>query len=200
MTAASPADIRIRPIRSDNVWGRLSAGRSDLWMRPAIGLGYGLFVSLLSYPVPACRYFFNRVYLLLPLTVGFMFGRPIIAIGRYEMNRRSGEDKLFGLTDLVCAVRRAPLQLAYMGMVLLLLALFWLRIARLLFALSFDSVTPLLATRIESLFLSMQGLTFHAVATAIGAILAFTACAISAVSISLLVDREADADRGWQPA
>ena len=193
MTAVSLADIRIRPIQSDNVWGWLSAGWSDLWMRPAISLGYGLFVTLLSYAVLGCLYFFDLVYLLLPLAAGFMFGGPIIAVGLYEMSRRYGEEKPFGLADVIGAVRRAPLQLAYMGMVLLLLALVWMRIATLLFALFFGSATPPLATLFESLFLSMQGVTFLAVGTAFGAVLAFAAYAISVVSIPLLVDREVDA-------
>ncbi len=105
MTAVSLADIRIRPIRSDNVWGWLSAGWSDLWMRPAISPGYGLFVTLLSYAVLACLYFVDLVYLLLPLAASFMFGGPIIAVGLYEMSHRYGAEKSFGLADIIGAGR-----------------------------------------------------------------------------------------------
>lgn len=84
-------------------------------------------------------------------------------------------------------------------MVLLLLALVWMRIATLFFALCFGSATPPLAILFESLFLSMQGVTFLAVGTAIGTVPAFVAYAISVVSVPPLVNREADADRGSQP-
>ena len=193
MTAVSLADIRVRPVRSDNVWRWLSAGWADLWRRPAISLGYGLFVALLSYAVLACLYFFDAVYLFLPLAAGFMFGGPVIAVGLYEMSRRYNDDAAFRLPDVLGAVRHAPLQLAYMGLALLLFALLWIRIATLLFALFFGSATPPLATLFESLFLSVQGAAFLAVGTAIGAVLAFAAYAISAVSIPLIVDREVDA-------
>ena len=76
MATVSLADIQVRPIRSDNVWRWLSAGWSDLWRRPAISLGYGLFVTLLSYAVLACLYFLDVVYLFLPLAAGFMVRRP----------------------------------------------------------------------------------------------------------------------------
>ena len=193
MVAVTLADIQVQPIRSDNVWRWLSAGWSDLWRSPAISLGYGLLVALLSYLVLGCLYFFDAVYLFLPLAAGFMFGGPIIAVGLYEMSRRYSEDRPFVLMDVVSAVRHAPLQLAYMGLVLLLFALLWVRIATLLFALFFGSATPPLETLFESLFLSVQGVAFLAVGTATGAVLAFAAYAISAVSIPLIVDRDVDA-------
>ena len=193
MAALSLADIQVRTVRSDNVWRWLSAGWSDLWRRPAISLGYGVFVALMSYAVLACLYFVDAVYLFLPLAAGFMFGGPVIAVGLYEMSRRYGEDRPFGVTDVVGAFRRAPLQLAYMSLVLLLFALAWIRIATLLFALFFGASTPPLASLFESLFLSMQGAVFLAVGTAVGAVLAFAAYAISAVSIPLIVDRDVDA-------
>ncbi len=193
MNAVSLADIRVRPIRSDHVWHWMSAGWSDLWRRPAISLGYGLFVALLSWAVLACLYFANAIYLFLPLAAGFMFGGPLIAVGLYEMSRRYQEGAEFDLPDVLGAVRHAPLQLAYMGMVLLLFALLWIRIATLLFALFFGSSTPPLDDLFESLFLSVQGAAFLAVGTATGAVLAFAAYAISAVSIPLIMDREVDA-------
>ena len=193
MAAVSLADIRVRPVRSDNVWRWLSAGWADMWRRPAISLGYGLLVAVLSYLVLACLYFFDAVYLFLPLAAGFLFGGPVIAVGLYEMSRRYGDGAAFGLSDVVGAVRHAPLQLAYMGLVLLLFALLWIRIATLLFALFFGFSTPPLDGLFESLFLSMQGAAFLAVGTATGAVLAFAAYAISAVSIPLIVDREVDA-------
>ena len=193
MTALSLADIRVRPIRSDNVWRWLSAGWHDLWQRPAISLGYGIFVTLLSYAVLACLYFIDAIYLFLPLAAGFMFGGPVIAVGLYEMSRRYGEGSRFGPMDVFRAAGRAPLQLAYMSLVLLLFALLWIRIATLLFALFFGAATPPLASLFESLFLSVQGAAFLAVGTGIGAVLAFAAYAISAVSIPLIVDKDVDA-------
>ena len=175
----------------EDVWRWLEAGWSDLRRRPSTSLGYGLFVTALSYAVVACLLLIDAVYLLLPLAAGFMFGGPLLAVGLYEISRRGGERP--SLAAALGAVRRAPLQLAYMGLMLALFALAWIRIATLLFALFFGADAPPLAELFESLFLTVRGTVFLAVGTAIGAALAFVAYAISAVSLPMIVDREVDA-------
>lgn len=186
------ADIEVQTIRPDNVWRWLGAGWADLLRRPALSLGYGLLVAALSHAVLACLYIFDLVYLLLPLATGFMFGGPLIAVGLYELSRRHAEGRPVGVSSGFAAVRRQPLQLAYMGLALALFALLWIRIATLLFALFFGSSTPPLEELFVSLFLTLQGSVFLAVGTAVGALLAFGAYAVSAVSIPLIVDRGAD--------
>jgi len=54
MNAYTIVDISVRPIRSDNVWQWLSRGWSDMWRRPSLSLGYGLFVTVLSYALIGC--------------------------------------------------------------------------------------------------------------------------------------------------
>ncbi|MEX2454910.1 MAG: DUF2189 domain-containing protein, partial [Rhodospirillaceae bacterium] len=65
-------------------------------------------------------------------------------------------------------------------------------IATLLFALFFGAGMPPLGELFGSLFLTIQGVVFLSVGTALGAILAFAAYSISAVSIPMILDREAD--------
>jgi uncharacterized membrane protein len=81
-----------------------------------------------------------------------------------------------------------------MGVALLLLLLFWVRIAGLLFALFFG-IGP--APPLEQLPMAMLRsdalLPFLIVGTGIGAAFAAAAFAISAVSIPMLVDREVTA-------
>ena len=192
MAAVTMNEIVIQPVGSDNVWRWLNCGWSDLLSRPLLSLCYGAVVTLLSYIVLACLIFFDLVYLLLPLATGFMFGGPVIAVGLYEMSRRYGDGTHFRLSDLAGAFRRSPLQLAYMGLILVLFALLWIRIATLLFALFFGSQTPPLSELFSSLFLTFQGTAFLAVGTLVGAVLAFGAYAISVVSLPLIVDKEVD--------
>lgn len=192
MNAYTIADISVRQIRSDNVWQWLSRGWTDMWSRPSLSLGYGLFVTLLSYTLIGCLYYFNMVYLLLPLAAAFMFGGPLLAVGLYEMSRRLDQGESFRPRDIIGAVRRAPLHLAYMGLMLMLFALLWIRIATLMFALFFGSSMPPLMDIFGSLFLTMQGVIFLSVGTATGAVLAFAAYSISVVSIPMIVDRNVD--------
>lgn len=192
MSAYTIADISVRQIRSDNVWRWLSQGWSDMWRRPSLSLGYGLFVTLLSYTLIGCLYYFNLVYLLLPLAAAFMFGGPLLAVGLYEMSRRFEQEETFSARDIIGAVRHAPLHLAYMGLMLMLFALLWIRIATLMFALFFGSSMPPLVDIFGSLFLTMQGVIFLSVGTATGALLALAAYSISVVSIPMIVDRNVD--------
>jgi len=192
MNAYTIADISVRPIRSDNVWQWLSRGWADMWRRPSLSLGYGLFVTVLSYALIGCLYYFDLVYLLLPLAAAFMFGGPLLAVGLYEMSRRLDRGESFSTRDIVGAVRRAPLHLAYMGLMLMLFALLWIRIATLMFALFFGSSMPPLMDIFGSLFLTVQGVVFLSVGTATGALLAFAAYSISVVSIPMIVDRNVD--------
>ena len=192
MSVYTIADISVKPVRSDNVWRWLARGWDDLWSRPAISLGYGLFVTVVSYILLGCLFYFDLAYLLLPLATAFMFGGPLLAVGLYEMSRRYDEGLPFSLRDIIGAFRRAPLQIAYMGLMLVLFALLWIRIATLLFALFFGSEMPPLLDLFASLFLTAQGVVFLSVGTAIGAALAFAAYSISVVSIPLLIDRDVD--------
>jgi uncharacterized membrane protein len=189
MTVYTIADIEVRPIRSDNVWQWLSRGWADMWSRPVISLGYGLFVTLLSYALIGGLYYLDAIYLLLPLAAAFMFGGPLLAVGLYEMSRRYEAGIL---RNILGAFRRRPLQLCYMGLMLVLFAMLWIRIATLMFALFFGSQMPPLLDIFGSLFLTVQGVVFLSVGTATGAVLAFAAYSISVVSIPLLLDRDAD--------
>ena len=186
------ADISVRRIGFDDVWQWIARGWTDLWTRPALSLGYGLLVTLLSYALIGCLYYFDLVYLVLPLAAAFMFGGPLLAVGLYEMSRRIDEGASFAPRDIVGAVRRAPLHLAYMGLMLMLFALLWVRIATLMFALFFGSSMPPLLDIFGSLFLTVQGVVFLTVGTATGALLAFAAYSISVVSIPMIVDRNVD--------
>ena len=108
MSTYTIADISVKQVGFDNVWQWLARGWTDLWSRPGLSLGYGLFVTLLSYALIGCLYYFNLVYLLLPLAAAFMFGGPLLAVGLYEMSRRFDEGVAFRPRAIIGAVRRAP--------------------------------------------------------------------------------------------
>lgn len=89
--------------------------------------------------------------------------------------RRRDIGRPFIARNILGAFRRAPLQLSYMGLVLVLFAMLWIRIATLMFALFFGSDMPPLLDLFSSLFLTVNGVVFLTVGTATGAVLAFAA-------------------------
>mgnify|MGYP005652218253 CR=1 FL=1 len=194
--SASQSDrpmLNIQKITKDHPWAWLNAGWNDFARRPAIGLIYGLTFTVVSYALAACLNYLDMLYLLLPLGAAFTLAGPMLAVGLYEASRRFEANEPVRLGDILTVGARAPSQLAIIGLLLLIALLVWLRIATLLFVLFFSDAIPNLAELLPTLLMTANGLTFLTVGTFIGAVLAFTVFAISAVSVPLLLDRDIDA-------
>ncbi len=184
---------RIRTITTEAPWRWLSAGWRDMRRRPDIGLLYGVGVVVAGYALAFCLFYLDILFLLLPLAASFAIAGPMLAVGLYETSRRLAGDIPIRASDVILVAVRSPRQLAFIGVLLMIFALAWIRIATLLFALFFGPAAPPLADLIEGLFFSVDGIIFLAIGTAVGACLAFLAFSLSAVSIPLLMVRDLDA-------
>lgn len=188
----SPAILPlVRTVDMERPWAWLRAGWRDLMRAPAIGLTYGLCVAAAGLLLTGLLWLTDLFYLILPLTAGFMFLGPLLAVGIYDASRRMARGESVRLTDTLTAWRGNIGQFALMGLFLMLFLLAWVRVATLLFALFFSGAPPgpeplLLVER----FLSPAGLPFLAVGTAIGGVLAALVFAVSVISIPFLLDRE----------
>ena len=91
------------------------------------------------------------------------------------------------------AWRVNPLQVGFLGVLLLLLHLFWVRVATLMYALFFADLSPTLDSLTATLFQSGASLPFLIAGTIIGAAFAAVAFAVSVVSIPMLLDRRTNA-------
>ena len=131
--------------------------------------------------------------LILPLTAGFMFTAPVLAVGLYEGSRRHERGQPVGLGATRAALGRNPTQIAFMGALLMLFLYGWLRVATLLFALFFSMNLPPLGQFLSTAFLAPENLDFALTGTGIGAIMAAIVFGLSAVSLPMLVDRPVDA-------
>jgi uncharacterized membrane protein len=188
-TTPSP---RIRRVSVDRPWTWLAAGWRDMIETPRITLVFGLGIAGISLLITLSVITAGVVYLLLPLTAGFFFVAPIIAIGLFEVSRRNEAGLQTTLPQVVFAFRRNGGQIALMGLMLMLLHLAWVRIATLLFALFFQNINPPLDALIDALFFSPVSLPFLITGTLLGAVLAVIAFSISAVAMPMLLDRDAN--------
>lgn len=197
MAAAASVTLDARPgIRAvdlDQPWLWLAAGWRDLWRVPHISLAYGAAVVAAGWLLVALMVHLDALAVVLPLAAGFMLVGPLLAVGLYEASRRLEAGEPVRPAAVVLVATRSPTQVAFMGVVLTGLLLAWWRIALLLFALFYGpGEFPPLDVWLQQLLFSPTGLAFLATGSALGALLALVAFAISAVSIPLLMVRDSD--------
>jgi uncharacterized membrane protein len=181
----------INEVPVDRPWAWLAAGWRDLWAAPLLSFGYGAAIVLAGWLLVALALWADLLWVILPMTAGFFLVAPLLGAGLYEISRRRERGEPLGVAELMQGFRRNGTQVALMGVALLVLHLFWVRIASLIFAVSFGiNFNPSLEQLPMAMVRSENFLPFLIVGTGFGFGLACTAFAISAVSIPMLVDRD----------
>jgi uncharacterized membrane protein len=188
-SASEPA-IRILRVDLEAPWRWLSAGWRDLLRMPRISLAYGAVFAGLALGLWFVLWGLGWQALMLPLAGGFMLIGPVLAAGLYEGSRRLEAGQTVEPSDVNLAGFGAPGQLWLLGLTLMLIYMFWLQLALLLFMLVFgESPFPPLAEFVPFLLFTWKGLTLLVAGSAIGAVLAALVFAICVVSAPMLMAR-----------
>jgi uncharacterized membrane protein len=178
----------------DDPWRWVSAGWRDMWALPGISLFYGVLFAGVSLALVLPLFLAELSSIVLPLAAGFMLVGPLFAVGLYEASRRLEAGEPISLRDVLLVKTASPAQLAFLGALLMLALLAWMRIASLLFALFFGlEGFPPLPDFLPTLILTPYGLALTVVGTAVGALIAFIVFAVSALSVPMLMHRDMDA-------
>jgi uncharacterized membrane protein len=193
--ATAPAGrVQIQVVPNDRPWAWLEAGWRDLMATPHIGFFYGGAVVVAGWALVLLLIAAGALWAVLPAVAGFFLVGPVVAAGLYETSRRREKGEPVSLGVALHAFQRNAPQLALMGAVLLIINLFWVRMAGLLFAVFFGlGFSPTLEQLPGALLRSEQLLPFLIVGTGVGFVLASIAFAVSALSIPMLVDRDVSA-------
>jgi uncharacterized membrane protein len=172
----------------------LSQGWKDLWIDPIASLAYGFLVFVLSAAFVVALARTGHDYILFPTLAGFMIVAPFLAIGLYEKSRSIERGDTVSLRRMLFVKPRAGGQVAFLGLLLCLLMLLWMRAAVLLYA-RFVGVTPFpgLDHVAGMLFGTSYGWLMLFVGTVIGGLFAAFAFAASVFSVPMLLDRPVDA-------
>jgi uncharacterized membrane protein len=185
--AAPPA----RVIHTDRPWLWLARGWQDLLAHKRIALGYGAALTVFGWILASVMLKAGAAWAILPATAGFFLMAPLLAAGLYEVSRRRELGQPVGSDAVLAPFRRQGGQLAFMGALLLIVHLAWVRVAGLLFALFFHGG---FAVPMEELPFAMlqspQFLPFLIVGTGLGFIFAAATFAACAVGIPALVARD----------
>mgnify|MGYP006429025893 CR=1 FL=1 len=180
------------PARAALDW--LVAGWRDLRRDPLSSLFFGAVLTAASYAVLGGLAAAGLLFLALPAISGFLIVGPFLAIGLYEKSRRLEQDEPFRLRDIALVRPASPAQLAYAGLLLGLLVLFWLRAADLLYALFFGlGPIPMAGDALGNVFMNVRGWWLLVVGTLVGGLFASFAFALSLFSIPMLMVKRRDA-------
>lgn len=187
----APRPAAIRRVTPDRPWVWLTAGWRDLLANPQIGFFYGGALTVAGWILALLLLWAQTAWAILPASAGFFMVAPLLAAGLYEASRLREAGLPVTFRACLMGFTRNGGQLAFMGVVLVVLHLFWVRVAALIFMLMFGiNFAPSLETLPMAMLRSPMLLPFLVVGTAAGAVLAAAAFAISAVSIPMIVDRD----------
>jgi len=195
-SAALPAHQQpaIRRILMERPWAWLAAGWRDMQRAPFVSFTYGALFAAFSIGLTAGLFLTGFEYLLPPLAAGFMLVAPMLAVGLYETSRRLEAGEPVSLKAALFVMTRSPTQLGFIGVLLALVLLAWMRLASLLFALFFGTLHfPPLEEILPTLFFTWEGLGLLIVGSAVGSVLAAVVFSISVVSVPMLMVRDIDA-------
>jgi uncharacterized membrane protein len=186
--------FEIRAATVTDIRTALGDGVRDVSRRPALSLFFGLVFALFGALLLAGFTLIDQVWIVIAAGVGFPLVAPFLAAGLYEMSRRYSRGEEFTARDIltVMAGQRSR-EFGWMAFVVLFVFWMWAYQVRILLAIfllskpirSFDALVTMV-------FTTQDGLTFLAVGTVVGAILATILFSITVIAMPLLMDREVD--------
>ena len=193
MGSLAVSGYTIRHVPFDAPYSWLAAGWHDMWRVPRLSLAYGAFFAIVGLLLVVGLTHVGVLSLILVLAGGFILIGPMLAAGLYETSRRLEQGEPVSLASTLRAGFYGKGQLAYMGLLLMLVYLAWVEIAFLLFMLFFGpQPMPPLDVFVSNLVLAPRGLGLLIVGSGIGMALAAIVFAISAVAVPLLMTERVD--------
>jgi uncharacterized membrane protein len=188
--------VLARPVRVVDVerpWLWLRAGWRDFLAAKSISLTFGFMISAASLILISLLWQVDLLPYVLPLAAGFMFLAPAVAICFYEISRRLERKEPVRLEQVATAWRPHVSQIAFMGLVMVLFQMVWIRLATLIFALFFGPEPASWDHFITALVFSTDGIPFLVIGTLVGGVLAILSFAISVTAFPMLLDRDVGA-------
>ncbi len=185
--------VLARPVRVIDVerpWLWLQLGWRDFVAARSISLTFGIIIAVASLILISLLWQVDQLAYALPLAAGFMFLAPAVGICFYDISRRLERKEAIHIETVALSWMPHVSQIAFMGLVMVLFQLAWIRLATLIFALFFGSLAGNWDRFIQVLAFSTDGIPFLVVGTVLGGMLAALSFAISVTAFPMLLDRD----------
>lgn len=184
----------IRQLQIADVFASFAAGWRDFTKHSAMGLFFGAIYAVGGLFIVAMLFYFQIPWMIIPVAIGFPLVGPFIAVGLYDISRRTFSGQPVTWRAVLAEVfRQRERQLSWMAFVVLFIFWIWIYQVRLLMALFLGFRIPSSLEGFVQLALQTpEGLTFLAIGTVVGGILATLLFSVTVISMPMLVEREVD--------
>jgi uncharacterized membrane protein len=181
----------IRSVTVDQSSRWLARGWSDLWAAPGVSLTYGMMFVVAAYLIFFGLTAVGMESLILPMAAGFMLIGPIAAVGLYDVSRRHADGDPVTLSHAFDTFRQRSGPLMVVGLSLMMALLAWMMVALVIFASFYHAAPPTMGAFFSTLMTAPQAPFFLLVGTLTGGVIAAAVFTVSAISLPMIVDRNA---------
>ncbi|MCB2101994.1 MAG: DUF2189 domain-containing protein [Rhodobacterales bacterium] len=195
--APQPANLfpfadRVNKVSVEDTFKWLAAGWRDFRASGLTSLTYGLFFVLAGIVLTVGLYRAGYEYLIAPMIEGFLLVGPALTVGLYAISRALEDGRKPHLGMAFTAWRANPVHLLALGLALVLFLFIWMRLAVMIFALSFPYVPLTLKDMVNAALFSLDGWVFLGIGTVVGCVMASLAFAMGAMALPMMLDRKVD--------
>ncbi len=183
----------IQPISFGDVRAALVEGLNDFRRAPAFGLFFSAFYVLGGFIILAQLMVLEQSWWILPISLGFPLLGPFAAVGLYEVSRRLETGELLDWAGVLGVIfRQKDRQIPSVITFVIIIFLFWVYAAHLVFALFFglSAMTNVMSS--FEVLMSLNGAIMLLIGTVVGAGLSFVIFGTTVIGLPLLLDREID--------
>lgn len=170
-----------RPLSMHDIQQAIHHGWIDFRATKGLSILYGLIFVMAGYGMVALTYVSDRPYLFFALFIGAMLAGPLFAVGIYDMSRQLKKGKKPTLSHSFQAMKSgAFFDVVALGFGLMLIMIFWMRMASVVHALMPASMTV------------MEMIPFLMVGSAIGAVFCAVVFGVTVFGLPMMVHKPVD--------
>ena len=184
-----PYQNLINSITVADVFGWLTKGWIDFKAGGMVSIGYGLIFVVAALVLTVGLFLSGFEYLIAPFLEAFLFIGPALTVGFYAISRELEQGTKLSLAGALCAWCRNTKALLTFGLALVIFMLVWMRLAVVIFALSFPHTQMKLEPIFNAAFFSVDGYIFLALGCIVGGMMATLVFMGSVVSLPMILDR-----------